>query len=52
MMLDYKANWVPVPQGEGNRHFARYTGISLEEWHRSHGLYDDSEPGPPPALRA
>ena len=40
IMLDFKAPWVEVPEGEGERHFERYPDSSLEEWHRRHGLYD------------
>jgi hypothetical protein len=39
MMLRFKPNWV-VPQfGEGDARFDLYPEQSLEDWHRSHGLW-------------
>lgn len=38
--LDSKANWVDVPHGPANTHFAEYPDMSLEQWHREHGLLD------------
>ncbi|WP_158045443.1 GFA family protein [Skermanella pratensis] len=40
IMLDFKAPWVTVPSGPGEVHFARYPDLSLEDWHRRHGLLD------------
>ncbi len=41
IMLEFAAPWCEVPErGEGERHFRRYPGESLEEWHRRHGLYE------------
>lgn len=40
IMLDYKAPWCEVPEGERENHFSRGPDESLEEWHRRHGLYD------------
>lgn len=38
IMLESKANWVPVPEGPGERHYPGYPDISLAEWHAKHGL--------------
>ena len=42
IMLDSKAAWVPVPEGDGHRHFPEYPDQSLEDWHRGHGLLETS----------
>jgi hypothetical protein len=41
MMLDYKPEWVPVAAGQNDRRYARYCEQSIEEWHRSRGLWID-----------
>lgn len=41
IMLRYKPAWVPVPAGEGHRHFDEYPDESLEAWHRRWGLYSE-----------
>ncbi|SKA26740.1 GFA family protein [Novilysobacter spongiicola] len=50
MLLDSKANWVLVPDGEDDRHFDHFPEESLEQWHRRQGLLDarggDGKPGP------
>ncbi|MDH3473789.1 MAG: GFA family protein [Rhodospirillales bacterium] len=38
ILLDSKANWVQVPEGPAERHFAEYPGDSIIEWHDKHGL--------------
>jgi len=38
--LDSKANWVDVPHGPADKHFEEYPDMSLEQWHREHGLLD------------
>lgn len=43
IMLDYKADWVDVPEGEGHVHCPRYPDESLEEWHRRHGLWEGEQ---------
>jgi hypothetical protein len=40
-MLDYKPDWVPVPDGPDDTQFPRYGNIGLEDWHRERGLYDE-----------
>jgi hypothetical protein len=40
ILLDSKANWVPVPDGPHETHFDHYPDESLEQWHRRHGLLD------------
>ena len=42
VMLEFAAAWCEVPEGEGERHYGRYPEVSLEEWHRRHGLYDEA----------
>jgi len=39
-MLDYKVNWVEVAEGPTEKHYPRYADVSIEEWHKAHGLYD------------
>jgi hypothetical protein len=41
MMLDFKAPWVEVPTGKGEKHVRRYPKESLEAWHRRHGLLSE-----------
>lgn len=40
IMLASKASWVDVPEGEGHVHFEGYPDLSLEDWHRKHGLLE------------
>ncbi|HET6546445.1 MAG TPA: GFA family protein [Rhodanobacteraceae bacterium] len=42
IMLDSKANWVKVPGGAHDAHFDAYPDESLEQWHRRHGLLDET----------
>lgn len=42
IMLNYKAPWVEVPEGEGHRHFPEYPDESLEAWHRRWELYSEA----------
>ena len=39
-MLEYKPSWVEVPEGPGHSHFQHYPDLSIEDWHKSHGLYE------------
>ena len=39
-MLDYKVSWAEVPDGPTEKHYPRYADVSIEEWHKAHGLYD------------
>lgn len=39
MMLDFCPSWVPLPSGPGETHFPRYPELSLEDWHKRHGLW-------------
>lgn len=41
LMLADKPAWVPLPQGPGEEHFERYPELSLEDWHRRHGVWVD-----------
>ena len=38
ILLDSKADWVPVDAKARDRKFDEYPDQSLEEWHRAHGL--------------
>lgn len=38
ILLDSKPDWVPVPEGPGERHFDGYPDESLMDWHQRHGL--------------
>ena len=38
ILLDSKAGWVPVDARPGDQQFDEYPDLSLEEWHRAHGL--------------
>jgi hypothetical protein len=42
IMLGSKANWVRLDAKRGERRHDGYPQASLEEWHRSHGLLDES----------
>lgn len=41
MMLDYAASWIPIPESELDKYISAYPDVSLESWHRAHGLYED-----------
>jgi hypothetical protein len=38
IMLNFKPDWVPVPGGKRNVHFAGYPDESIHDWHRNRGL--------------
>lgn len=40
MMEDSRANWVEVPNGAGDEHFAGYPRESIDQWHARQGLLD------------
>ncbi|PVB63624.1 GFA family protein [Labrenzia sp. 011] len=40
IMLEFKADWVEVPEGPGHVHFQRYPDKSIEDWHKSWELYE------------
>lgn len=40
IMLDFKPDWIDVPEGEGHVHFGLYPELSIEDWHRSKGLLE------------
>ncbi|QDH70310.1 GFA family protein [Marilutibacter alkalisoli] len=42
ILLDSKANWVEVPRGKHDIHLDGFPEESLEDWHRRHGLLDDT----------
>ena len=39
IMLDDKPGWVPLPEGPGEEHFRQYPDLSLEDWHKKHGVW-------------
>jgi hypothetical protein len=42
IMLDFKPGWVAVPGPDRNNiHFAGYPELSIEDWHKSQGLWED-----------
>ncbi len=41
IMLDSKAAWVKVPRGPGEKQFDEYPDQSIEDWHKSRGLYEE-----------
>ncbi|MBN9670420.1 GFA family protein [Roseibium aggregatum] len=40
IMLEFKPDWIDVPDGPGHVHFQRYPELSIEDWHKSKGLYE------------
>ena len=40
IMLDSKASWVAVPAGKRHGRFADYPDQSIEDWHKTRGLYE------------
>jgi len=45
IMLDSKPAWVKLPpDAKGANRYADYPEDSLADWHRAHGLYDESDP--------
>ncbi len=40
IMLDFKPDWVDVPDGPGHIHFPRYPDLSIEDWHVANGLLE------------
>lgn len=40
IMLKYKPSWVAVPEGPGHIHFEGYPDLSIEDWHKTHGLFE------------
>lgn len=41
LMLDFKPAWVPVAAGPNDLTCGRYPSQSIEDWHRSRGLWID-----------
>jgi hypothetical protein len=38
VLLDSKANWVPVPKGRREKRFREYPREAIIDWHRKRGL--------------
>jgi hypothetical protein len=38
ILLESKANWVPVPRGSGEKRFREYPREAIIDWHRKRGL--------------
>ena len=47
VMLDYACAWEEPPAADGKTRFAEYPKLSIEAWHRRHGLYDPQPGGRP-----
>lgn len=41
LILDFKPDWVPLQADPQDALFPRYPELSIEDWHRSRGLYVD-----------
>ena len=41
IMLDFKAPWIEPQIGPTDQSYARYPAQSIEDWHRSRGLWVD-----------
>ena len=41
LMLKYKASWVVPDFGRGDAKFREYPKLSIEQWHRKRGLWED-----------
>ena len=39
LMLDFRPEWVPFAPGPGDQCYDRYPEQSIEDWHRSRGLW-------------
>jgi hypothetical protein len=39
LMLDFKAEWVELQKGPDDQQFDRYPEQSIEDWHKSRGLW-------------
>lgn len=42
IMLNYAASWCETLLNQNERHFPEFPDESLEDWHRRHGLYEES----------
>jgi hypothetical protein len=40
IMLEFKPDWIEVPEGPGHIHFQRYPDMSIEDWHKSKELIE------------
>jgi hypothetical protein len=41
LMLKFKPTWVKPDFGRGDARFQKYPKLSIEDWHRKHGLWSD-----------
>ena len=41
LMLKFKPEWVKPDFGKGDAKFQFYPKLSIEDWHRKHGLWID-----------
>ena len=39
LMLDFKPDWVRIEDGPDDTKFERYPELSIEDWHKQHGLW-------------
>ncbi|MCH9019446.1 MAG: GFA family protein [Proteobacteria bacterium] len=42
IMLDSRAPWAEAPETGRDSHFPEYPDESIEDWHRRHGLYEET----------
>lgn len=42
IMLDFAANWCDIPHGN-DVNFAKYPKLSIEAWHKKHGLFEKNK---------
>jgi hypothetical protein len=47
LMLGSAAPWVPIPGGRKETHFDVYPEQSIEDWHKTRGLFVDDPPARP-----
>ena len=40
IMLDFAANWCEIPDKKHDLHYQDYPPLSIEEWHKKHGLWE------------
>jgi hypothetical protein len=43
ILLESKPDWVDVAEGPDQVHFQEYPELSIEDWHKRHGLYENKD---------
>ncbi|MBO6755401.1 MAG: GFA family protein [Roseibium sp.] len=44
IMLDAKPSWVDLATSAPEKRFDTYPDLSIEDWHKTHGLYESDDP--------